>query len=848
MRDGADADSRVAIGVLGMHRSGTSALARVLSLIGADLPSDLMPARTGNEPGHWEPRRIVELNDELLASASSSWDDVSAFPAGWYGSPPEAELRRRAVELLAEEYRGSRLFVVKDPRICRIVPFWVSVLAEFGASPSFVLPIRNPLEVAASLRERDEFSVAKGLLLWLQHTLAAERDTRSYPRVFVSYDRLLKDWESQVRAISDQLGVSWPRLNHQARGEVEQFLATRHRHQQFSAAELDEHSAVVPWVRRSYAAFARACETGETPDVETLTEIARQLRQADGSYGPMLATWRGIAAKRGAAVEERGREVERLNRELTAAVEERDGEVERLNRELTAAVEERDGEVERLNRELTAAVEERDGEVERLNRELTAAVEERDGEVERLNRELTATLEATEEIKGELEIRRQEVASVTRELEGRERELEAPKERVAQLTRELEASQEAAKQLTQALQRRGEERDQLSRSLQEREAELESRRLRATRAQREIQLRNEESARQGIEIEHLQSEIERLQKELTGRLAEIERDSGEIERLESDLDLLREQQEELLDAQAQATIDEEQVSGLQRTLEQQARELRSREQQLAEHSRELERLEARAADRDDLTRALAARDEELGRRATALAEADTALAGLRAELDGVAARLAEREASIERMSADAAVQEAREEKLRGELATRAGELSESTREVSALREEAARRAGEAEELISRVDDLSSALERIGSDVEALSSRFAAVRDETALTYLSARPPSRLRVATKLLGWSLRPSRFNDLRSYRTIRRSGRFDSTYYLLRYPEVATGRRHPILDYVESGAREGRDPSASFSTRAYLASHSDLEQSGTNPFAHFLRSGAAPELEAGE
>ena len=730
LRNGADTDSRVAITVLGMHRSGTSAFARVLSLVGADLPGNLMPARPGNAPGHWEPQRIVELNDELLASASSGWDDVSAFPADWYGSPPEAELRRRAVELLAEEYGGSRLFVVKDPRICRIVPFWVSALAEFGASPSFVLPIRNPLEVAASLRERDEFSLTKGLLLWLQHTLAAESDTRSYPRVFVSYEGLLNDWESQVRTISDALQVSWPGVNHEARDEVERFLATRHRHQRFSADELDAHSAVVPWVRRSYAAFKRACETGDTPDVELLNEIARQLRQADRSYGPILATWRGIAAERREALEDRANEAQRIG-----------------------------------------------------------------AEVERLNRELTASLEATEGVKRELEVRREEVASLTRALEKRDG------------------------------------------SLQEREAELDARRHRAVRAQREVRLRNEE--------------IARLENELAARLAEIKQNGEEIERLESDLDTVREQHEELLDARAQATIDEQRVSALERRVEEQERELRSREEQLADQARELQQLAAREVEHDELTGTLAARDEELERRAAALAEAETAIAELRAELRGIKTRLAERETSIERLSADAAAREARDEELRRELATRDAELSERASEVSELRDEAARRASEADELVAHVDDLSSALDRIGGDVEALIARFGAVRDETALTYLAARPASRFRLAITLFGWSLWPPRFNDLRSYRTIRRSGRFDANYYLLRYPDVATARRHPILHYIQSGAREGRDPSASFSTRAYLAEHSELERSGPNPFAHFLRSGtgdATPELEAGE
>ena len=57
---------RNALLVLGMHRSGTSSLARVFSLLGASLPTNVMPANYGNEAGYWEPERVVALNDQIL--------------------------------------------------------------------------------------------------------------------------------------------------------------------------------------------------------------------------------------------------------------------------------------------------------------------------------------------------------------------------------------------------------------------------------------------------------------------------------------------------------------------------------------------------------------------------------------------------------------------------------------------------------------------------------------------------------------------------------------------------------------------------------------------------------------
>ena len=71
---------RCAIVVLGMHRSGTSALTRTLSLLGIDLPKNLMqPVQGNNETGFWESIDVYHLNDEILRSADSHWSDWNKF-------------------------------------------------------------------------------------------------------------------------------------------------------------------------------------------------------------------------------------------------------------------------------------------------------------------------------------------------------------------------------------------------------------------------------------------------------------------------------------------------------------------------------------------------------------------------------------------------------------------------------------------------------------------------------------------------------------------------------------------------------------------------------------------------
>ncbi len=165
--------------VAGMHRSGTSAIVRVLNLLGVDVPAALYPARPDNPVGYWEPLQVVEAHEEFLAAIGSSFDDISRLPEGALRGDSARALEDRLVPILESEFADSRQFVVKDPRLCRLVPIWIAALQRFGAIPRFVLPVRNPLAVAASLKLRNEYATTKSLLLWLRHSLEAA----AHPRI-----------------------------------------------------------------------------------------------------------------------------------------------------------------------------------------------------------------------------------------------------------------------------------------------------------------------------------------------------------------------------------------------------------------------------------------------------------------------------------------------------------------------------------------------------------------------------------------------------------------------------------------------------------------------------------------
>jgi hypothetical protein len=222
--------NRVAVLVLGMHRSGTSALTRLFSLAGCSLPKTLMGANSSNTAGHWESTPICRFNDRVLESAGTDWSDWSAVNPGWFRSPVVEGFLLEAIDVLNEEFGSAPLFVLKDPRICRLLPFWIEVFKRAGIDPKFAIPLRNPLEVARSLQKRNDFDVEVGQLLWLRHVLDAEYFSRGQRRFFCSFEQVLSAWPQVLETASSSFGFDWPRLSTASAVEIDQFLDPSLRH------------------------------------------------------------------------------------------------------------------------------------------------------------------------------------------------------------------------------------------------------------------------------------------------------------------------------------------------------------------------------------------------------------------------------------------------------------------------------------------------------------------------------------------------------------------------------------------------------------------------------------------
>ena len=193
--------------VLGMHRSGTSMLAGLLEGMGLSAGRDVMGAGAFNPLGHYENMEIVRFHDHVLSALGSRWHDPRPLAARLRAEAHKrfAAWRARLAEILAEQFATGCRAVIKDPRLCRLLPLWEPVIS--GTGRPVLLIIRHPAAVAGSLLARDKFSPAKALALWLAYNLEMERETRRYEREFVFYPEFLSDPIPACRHLQQRLGL-----------------------------------------------------------------------------------------------------------------------------------------------------------------------------------------------------------------------------------------------------------------------------------------------------------------------------------------------------------------------------------------------------------------------------------------------------------------------------------------------------------------------------------------------------------------------------------------------------------------------------------------------------------------
>jgi hypothetical protein len=253
--------------VSGMHRSGISELAGVVSLLGAASPDRQSEGDDEREDGH----AVLDLDERVLerfGSWSAGWDTIDG---------KELRSRTRLVErgrrLVRSELAGADLIVLKDPRISRLLPLWTTALEKEGFRCVHVVALHRPDAVAASLGGRDGLSTTAVALSWLAHSLDAELHTRAQARVVVAFENLLRDWRAEVARVSRALAVEWPRPPDDVADAVEELIEPGPVHEPPASAAEGPVADVTP----VYDVLRRWSEDDSRPGDADLLDAWRRL-------------------------------------------------------------------------------------------------------------------------------------------------------------------------------------------------------------------------------------------------------------------------------------------------------------------------------------------------------------------------------------------------------------------------------------------------------------------------------------------------------------------------------------------------------------------------------------------
>lgn len=244
--------------VLGMHRSGTSVMARLLNLMGAYFGPEGMStgANQENPKGFWERRDVRALNDAVLHGVGCDWDRVLDLDV--HNLPQEivSEFDAKASKLLLE-MDAHRPWLLKEPRLCLLIELWRKWLEV----PICIHILRHPVEVASSLRTRNQIPIEAGLELWQRYVWSAFKGSEGLPALTLFHRDLMHDPSTFTQRLFEKLsalGVAGLRQPRDA--EVHAFVKSDLHRERETRADLKRYLD-----RPEVAAYAHMLEQGDWP-------------------------------------------------------------------------------------------------------------------------------------------------------------------------------------------------------------------------------------------------------------------------------------------------------------------------------------------------------------------------------------------------------------------------------------------------------------------------------------------------------------------------------------------------------------------------------------------------------
>jgi hypothetical protein len=236
-----------------MHRSGTSALARGLQMLGVYLGTDFLSPQPDNPTGYWEDRNIFEINERLLAAFGLTWEHVALIDDARWSEQAVEPLLAEAVQYLSSQFVGHPLWGFKDPRTIRLLPFWRAALHRLKIEECYLVVIRNPRSVAESLMRRHGMDAVTAHLLWLVYVVPNLSLIADQQFIVADYDLVMADPHQEIERIARGLNIP---LNDISKAGADQFarnfLDTNLRHSFFDASDFELDLSLPPLTREAY--------------------------------------------------------------------------------------------------------------------------------------------------------------------------------------------------------------------------------------------------------------------------------------------------------------------------------------------------------------------------------------------------------------------------------------------------------------------------------------------------------------------------------------------------------------------------------------------------------------------
>lgn len=258
--------------VLGMHRSGTSALTRALTALDIDIGNDFIPSIPAvNAKGFWEDAEINNLNIKLLQAINTDWFKLS--PIRKNELLEKNNLRYEAIQLLEKKFNDRDLFAVKDPRFCILLPFWKSVFTELNLKVDYIFAIRNPLSVSLSLLKRDSFPHELNYLMWLSYVIHSFIEARNNIKLVVDFDRLINNPKKELFRIARALELPFNTNSKNIKEYTDLFLDKKLRHSEFSLDELNADPFIPKDIFLLYNCLLRLSKDELSMDSESVHSV-----------------------------------------------------------------------------------------------------------------------------------------------------------------------------------------------------------------------------------------------------------------------------------------------------------------------------------------------------------------------------------------------------------------------------------------------------------------------------------------------------------------------------------------------------------------------------------------------